>query len=120
MFYCFQDCYCYSNRDVSCDKTLQRDCTALYSVAGHGLYTQFTRPFPPFVEVGQACETNVCERCISPPEIVMQCLNNCSKATAGLVQQLIAAYHVRCQGSLCMCVCVCMWEGLVYIMGGAI
>ena len=24
---------------------------------GHGLYTQFTRPFPSFVEVGRACET---------------------------------------------------------------
>ena len=25
--------------------------------AGHGLYTQFTRPFPSFAEVGRACET---------------------------------------------------------------
>ena len=32
--------------------------TALYSAAGHGLYTQFTRPFPSFAEVGLACETN--------------------------------------------------------------
>ena len=26
-------------------------------MAGHGLYTQFTRPFPIFAEVGRACET---------------------------------------------------------------
>ena len=31
---------------VSCDKILQHDWTALYSAAGQGLYTQFTRPFP--------------------------------------------------------------------------
>ena len=31
--------------DVSCDKILQCDWTALYSAVGHGLYTQFTRPF---------------------------------------------------------------------------
>ena len=45
---CFQDCYCYSKQwcNVSCDKILQHDWTALYSAAGQGLYTQFTRPFP--------------------------------------------------------------------------
>ena len=31
---------------MSCDKILQHDWTALYSAAGQGLYTQFTRPFP--------------------------------------------------------------------------
>ena len=29
----------------------------MYSAAGHGLYMQFTRPFPSFAEVGLACET---------------------------------------------------------------
>ena len=43
--------------NVSCDKILQCDCTTLYSVAGHGLYTKFTRPFPSLVEVGRACKT---------------------------------------------------------------
>ena len=40
----------------------------------------------------------------------MQCLNNCSKATTGLVQQLITAYHVRCQGTLCVCACGRGWS----------
>ena len=31
---------------MSCDKILQHDWTALYSAAGQGLYTQFTRPRP--------------------------------------------------------------------------
>ena len=35
----------------------------------------------------------------------MECLNNCSKATTGLVQQLVAAYHVGRQGSLYVRVC---------------
>ena len=33
-----------AQNNASCDKILQCDCTALYSAAGHGLYTQFTRP----------------------------------------------------------------------------
>ena len=34
--------------NASCDKILQ---SALYSAAGHSLYTHFTRPFPSFAEV---------------------------------------------------------------------
>ena len=41
------------------DKILQRDWTELNSAAGHGLYMQFTRPFPFFAEVGLAWETNI-------------------------------------------------------------
>ena len=44
--------------NVSCDKMLERDWTALYGTAGHGLYTQFNRSFPFFlVEVSLACKT---------------------------------------------------------------
>ena len=46
LFCCFQDHHCYSNSDVSCDKLLQCDWTILYSMARHGWYMQFTRPFP--------------------------------------------------------------------------
>ena len=28
-------------------------------LVGHGLYTQFNRPFPSFEEVGRACETTL-------------------------------------------------------------
>ena len=44
---------------LSRDKILQRDWTKLNSAAGHGLYTQFTRPFPFLAEVGLAWETNI-------------------------------------------------------------
>ena len=37
---------------VSCGKIQQCDCTALYSVMGHSLYTQFPRPVPSFAKVG--------------------------------------------------------------------
>ena len=58
----FQDRYCYSNSDVMCHVT--KHCNMIvphYTVhlAGHGLYSQLTRPFPSFAEVGQACETSL-------------------------------------------------------------
>ena len=41
----FQDCLCYLNSDVMCHMT-RCDWTTLYSVVEHGLFTQFTGPFP--------------------------------------------------------------------------
>ena len=47
------------------------------TLAGHGLYTQFTRPFPSLAEVGWACETNLTLASSAADECGQICLALC-------------------------------------------